>query len=118
MAEIPIQPKRQRGAEVPVEPKRRRSVWPWVIGLLALVLLPFLFMRRDGNETAAVPDTSAFVDTSARLGGRTSGTAAGAIAADTSAAFRNAPGVRSDTAARGDSAARRDSIARDSTTRR
>jgi hypothetical protein len=118
VAEIPVQPKRQRGGELPVEPKRRRSVWPWVLGLLALVLLPLLLLRRDRDETATIPDTSAFVDTTTRFGGRTTGTAAGAVAADTSGAPRTGTGTRRDTAARGDTTVRGDTATRIDTTRR
>ena len=122
MAEIPVRPK--RGAEVPVEPKRRRSVLPWVLGLLALVLLPLLFMRRDrGDDTAAFSDTAALTDTTGGFGGRTTGTAAGAVARDTSAAFRGAVrariGAGADTTAPRDTTTSADTAARrDTTTRR
>jgi hypothetical protein len=118
MAEIPVQPKRDGGAELPVQPKRR-NIWPWVVALLILVLLPFLFLRRDrGNDTAAVPDTGALVDTTSRFGGgRATGTAAGAVAADTGVAgartgTRATRTERSDTTTRTDSATRRDTTRR------
>jgi hypothetical protein len=104
VAEIPVRPK--RGSEIPVQPKRRRSVWPWLLGLLALVLLPLLFMRDRRDDTAALSDTAAVVDTTGRFGGRTTGTAAGAIARDTGAAARADTSAR-DTASRVDTTARR-----------
>ena len=77
MADIPVQPKRE--PEIPIQPKQRRSIWPWVVGLLALLLIPLFFMRDREPDTAVVPDTSSFVDTSARVGARTTGTAAGTV---------------------------------------
>jgi hypothetical protein len=108
VAEIPVRPK--RGAEIPVEPRRRRNIWPWVFGLLALVLLPLLFMRdNDRDDTAVRSDTAALTDTAGRFGGRTTGTAAGTIAPDTGAAVRANTRTRDttaglDTTLRGDTA--------------
>ena len=114
MAEIPIQPKRT--PEIPVEP-RRRSVWPWVVGLLALLLLPFLFMRNGRDDTAAVPDTAALADTTTRFDGRTIGAAGGAVAPSTATPGTGA--VRADprdTVARADTTARGDTTTRTDTT--
>jgi hypothetical protein len=117
VAEIPVRPK--RGAEIPVEPRRRRSVWPWVLGLLALVLLPFLFLRdRDRDDTAGLSDTAAVTDTTGRFGGRTTGTAAGTIARDTGAAARATAGTPGDTTPRLDTTTRGDTARRADTARR
>jgi len=100
-------------------------MWPWIVGLAALILLPLLFMRRDrGDETAALTDTSALVDTAAQFGGRTTGSAAGAIAADSGTSARATSGAGAggallrDTTARMDSTTRGDSLARRDTTLR
>jgi hypothetical protein len=90
-----------------------------VVGLLALILLPFLFLRDGRDDTAAVPDTGALVDTTARFGGRTT-SAAGSIAPTTDTATTltrdraPAAGATStrDTTARTDTAARTDTTTR------
>jgi hypothetical protein len=109
VAEIPVQPK--RGPEIPLQPKRR-SIWPWVLGLLALVLLPLFFMRDREPDTAVVPDTSALVDTSARFGGRTVGTAAGSVTPANRDSARNLSLPRPDTTAQSDTSAPPDSATR------
>jgi hypothetical protein len=74
-------------AEILIQRKRRRSVWPWVLGLLVLALLPWPFLgNRDEAPAArgpiARPDTIARRDTTTRrdTAARTTATAAGAIA--------------------------------------
>jgi hypothetical protein len=90
-------------AEILIQRKRRRSVWPWLLGLLAmaLLLLPFLGGRNGATvarervarrDTVARPDTTGPRDTASRTavaasrGGapespaRTTAIAAGAIA--------------------------------------
>jgi hypothetical protein len=74
-------------AEILIQRKRRRRVWPWVLGLLVLALLPWPFLgNRDdapaargpiaGRDTLTRRDTTTRRDTAAR----TTATAAGAIA--------------------------------------
>ena len=97
-------------------------MWPWMLGLLALILLPLLFMRDRRDDTAAVPDTAALIDTAGGFGGRTTSSAAGSVAPATDTAntrprddrTRATGAVTSpDTTARADTAA-----AADTTTRR
>jgi hypothetical protein len=80
-------------AEIRIQRKRRRAVWPWLLGLLALVVLPmpFLFNRDEAplardrtasrdtlaaRDTAPRPDTAPRLDTAARV----TAAAAGAVA--------------------------------------
>jgi len=62
---------------VPVQERQRRRIWPWLVGLAALILLPLLFLRGDRRDDGA----------------RTTGSATGSVVADTAA-------PRSDTTAR------------------
>lgn len=111
MAEIPVRPK--RGAEIPVERKRRGGMWPWIVALAALVLVPLLFLRGDRrDDRAALTDSSFVVDTGTQFGGRSTATSAGALStgADT--------GLRADTTMPRGSSTLRDTMAlRDTTTR-
>jgi hypothetical protein len=88
-------------AEILIQRKRHRRVWPWVLGLLVLVLLPWPFLtdredapvvrerlaRRDtltrrettGLRGTAVPASPSTPDTTEAVT-RTTATAAGAIA--------------------------------------
>jgi hypothetical protein len=120
VAEIPVQPK--RGPETPVQPKRR-SVLPWVLGVLALLFLAVLFVRNGRDDSASLSDTAAFADTATRFGGRTTGTAGGAIAPSAATpgaggAARSAVPTRRDTVVPTDTAAPADTAARPDTTRR
>lgn len=45
-------------AEILIQRKRRRSIWPWLLGLLALALLPLPFMN-DPDQLPAAPATTA-----------------------------------------------------------
>lgn len=90
-------------AEILIQRKRRRRVWPWLLGLAALALLPLPFLgKRDEGPTPPVQiarrdtvlrrDTATLRDTATRTaaaasgadtpqsGTRTTATAAGAIA--------------------------------------
>lgn len=41
-------------ADIPIERKEHRSVWPWVIGIIVLlIILWLLFGRNRGTNTAA-----------------------------------------------------------------
>lgn len=76
-------------AEIPIQRKEGRNIWPWLIGLLVLLLiLWFLFGRNRAARTAAVPDTTSAVAaaatspaTSATNTTSAGGTTAGAAAA-------------------------------------
>ena len=94
-------------AEILIQRKRRRRVWPWLLGLLVLALIPWPFMnqrelgpaarertaRRDsvpGGAAASARDTVTLADTSTRPRGQsTSGVVDQTTAAeDTTAARR------------------------------
>ena len=48
-------------AEIPLQHKHERALWPWMLALLALVLVIwFLFGRRAERSVAAHRDTSVF----------------------------------------------------------
>ncbi len=74
-------------AEIRIQRKRRRTVWPWLLGLLVLALLPLPFLAdRDEAPVArgniASPDTVASRDTvaSGDTMSRVTATAGGALA--------------------------------------
>jgi hypothetical protein len=109
-------------AEILIQRKRRRSIWPWLLGLLALALLPLPFMndpdqvpaasartaRRDSvtqrdtttlRDTTAGPPVAATAPAASQGPERTTATAAGSIAtADTT---RPTPAVPLTTTATG-----------------
>jgi hypothetical protein len=69
--------------EINIEHKQRRSIWPWLLGLAALVLALVLFTRDDEPDEAAVRSDSAALYSP------------GTVGSDTLA-----PGVRADTGTR------------------
>lgn len=66
--------------EIKIERKERRSVWPWLLGVAALLLLLFLLRSRGNDEVAG--DTradSVITNTSTgTVAGDTAGTGGGA----------------------------------------
>jgi hypothetical protein len=101
-------------AEILIQRKRRRRVWPWLLGLLVLVALPWPFLddrdepppareriargdtvgQRDTStvrETAARPAVAEGVAAAAQSAPRTTATAAGAIAPAATGAPTAAP---------------------------
>ena len=60
-------------AEILIQRRRQRNVWPWLLGLLALALLPVPFLaaddddRREPGRTVAPRDTAPPADTTAML---------------------------------------------------
>lgn len=58
-------------AEILIQRKRRRSRWPWVLGLVALVLLPLSLLNDREEQTVATAttrrDTTVRRDTAARV---------------------------------------------------
>jgi hypothetical protein len=98
-------------AEILIQRKRRRSMWPWLLGLLALALLPLPFMiapdrrvaareRRAPGDSVIQRDTTTVPDTASS---RLAQTAATAAAADTAATA--APGRERTTVTAGGSIA-------------
>jgi hypothetical protein len=88
-------------AEILIQRKRRRSVWPWLLGLLVLALLPLPFLVNRGDRPVAPvalagPDTTTRTDTSA-VRDTSSGQPAGATAVATAP-----PGERTIAAAAGE----------------
>jgi len=45
-------------AEIPIQQKHQRTAWPWLLGLLALVLLTWLFSRREHRSASVHRDTT------------------------------------------------------------
>jgi hypothetical protein len=82
-------------AEIVIQRRRQRSIWPWLLGLLALALLPLPFLGAGGDEPRAIGnrttprdtadrrDTSAATDTATARAGKLGGAAAAAGASRT-----------------------------------
>lgn len=49
-------------ANIHVEKRRHHSVWPWVVGLLALVLVLWLLFEMMGDDRAEVAPVGATTD--------------------------------------------------------
>ena len=79
-------------ADLDVQPKKKSTVWPWILGLLGVLVLVFLITRdRDDNDnmnTTAVNDDSAYYESTS------SNAAAAAYGWD--AVDFNAPRIRYD----------------------
>lgn len=58
-------------AEIDIQKKRSSPIWPWILGLLALIaILAYIFWDRDGDtRTAAVPATDTAATTTATTAG-------------------------------------------------
>jgi hypothetical protein len=83
-------------AEILIQRKRRRRVWPWLLGVLVLALLPWPFLddrdeppaARDGlarRDSVVRPDTTTVRDTTVRTAAAESGSAAPQSATRTTA---------------------------------
>ncbi|MFN2565542.1 MAG: hypothetical protein ABR499_11120 [Gemmatimonadaceae bacterium] len=53
-------------AEILIQRRRHRNVWPWLLGLLALALLPLPFMAADRDDRPSVRRAAARRDTTVR----------------------------------------------------
>lgn len=73
-------------ADIPIERKDHRSIWPWIIGIIVLLLILWFLFGRHRNGNAAMTtgaDTTTMMAPAATAPGAPAGSTAGTGAAVT-----------------------------------
>ncbi len=42
-------------ADIPIQRKENRNIWPWIIGLIAVLAIAWYLLGRSHSDTAAAP---------------------------------------------------------------
>lgn len=79
-------------AEIPIERKEHRNIWPWIIGIIVLLIILWLLFGRHRNDNTAATGT----DTAAMMAPAGAGPATpagGATGTGTNGTMNAAPGT-------------------------